>query len=146
MEQPQYNLFHRQRVDEEYSRLYDDVGLGLTIWSPLASGLLTGKYLEGISSGSRAALEGYGWLRSQLTDESALAKVRALVPVAESLGCSLAQLAIAWCAANPHVTTVLTGASRASQVAENMQALDVVPLLDDEVMARIEDAVADTPA
>jgi voltage-dependent potassium channel beta subunit len=138
MEQPQYNMLERKRVETEYRRLYDDIGLGTTIWSPLASGLLTGKYLDGVPSDSRAALPGYGWLASRLTDEKSLDVVRALVPIADSLGCSLAQLALAWCTKNPHVSTVITGASRESQVHENFGALDVIPLLDDEVMARID--------
>ncbi len=141
MEQPQYNIFERRRVEREYARLYDDIGLGLTTWSPLASGLLTGKYLDGIPDGSRATVDGYEWLAPLITDEARNAKVRALVPIAADLGCSLAQLAIAWCVKNPHVSTVITGASRVDQVTDNMGALDVVDALDDEVMARIADAV-----
>jgi voltage-dependent potassium channel beta subunit len=141
MEQPQYNLLWRRRVEAEYARLYQDIGLGLTVWSPLASGLLTGKYLDGVPEGSRAALEGYDWLSPMLTDERRNAKVRALKEVADGLGCSLAQLAIAWCAKNPHVSTVITGASRLQQVKENMAALEVLPRLDDEVMRRIDEAV-----
>jgi voltage-dependent potassium channel beta subunit len=138
VEQPQYNLLHRRRVEKEYARLYEDIGLGTTIWSPLASGLLTGKYLDGVPEGSRAALEGYDWLKDHLTDEQKNAVVRELKGVADDLGCSLAQLAIAWCAVNPHVSTVITGASRVEQVHENMRALEVLPKLDDQVMARID--------
>ena len=138
MEQPQYNMFHRARVEEEYARLYAGIGLGLTIWSPLASGMLTGKYLAGIPDDSRGALPGYDWLRRALTDEQKLTAVRALQPVATDLGCTLAQLAIAWCAANPNVSTVITGASRAEQVTENMKALDVLPKLTPQVMAQID--------
>ena len=141
MEQPQYNMLERKRVESEYRRLYDDIGLGTTIWSPLASGLLTGKYLEGVPTDSRAALPGYGWLASRLTDQASLDVVRALVPIADSLGCTLAQLALAWCTKNPHVSTVITGASRESQVHENFGALDVIPLLTDEVMARIDEVL-----
>ena len=141
MEQPQYNLLERRRVEREYARLYDDIGLGLTTWSPLASGLLTGKYLEGVPEGSRATVEGYEWLAPMITDEGQNAKVRTLVPIAEELGCSMAQLAIAWCVKNPRVSTVITGASRVEQVVDNMAALDVIDALDDEVMARIDDAV-----
>jgi voltage-dependent potassium channel beta subunit len=141
MEQPQYNLLTRDKVETEYARLYEDLGLGTTIWSPLASGLLTGKYQGGIPDDSRAALEGYGWLAPRLTDKRALAKVDALKPIAEEFGCSLAQLSIAWCAANPNVSTVITGASRASQVTENFAAIDVLPLLTPEVMTRIDAAV-----
>jgi voltage-dependent potassium channel beta subunit len=142
MEQPQYNLFHRRRVEKEYARLYRDIGLGTTIWSPLASGLLTGKYLDGVPEGSRGALEGYDWLRESLTDEQRNAVVRELKSVADELGCSLAQLAIAWCAKNPNVSTVITGASRAEQVHENMAALEVLPKLTDDVLARIDDIVS----
>lgn len=138
MEQPQYNLLHRRRVEREYARLYEDIGLGTTIWSPLASGLLTGKYLDGIPEGSRGALEGYEWLRDFLTDESNLDKVRNLKAVADDLGCSLAQLSIAWCAKNPHVSTVITGASRVDQVHENMAALEVMQSLDEGVMEKID--------
>ena len=137
-EQPQYNLFHRERVEREYARLYVDYGIGTTTWSPLASGLLTGKYGDGVPAGSRASLKGFEWLSERITDPQKLAKVRALAPIARELGCSLAQLAIAWCAKNPNVSTVITGASRPAQVVENMQALDVVPKLTAEVMARID--------
>jgi voltage-dependent potassium channel beta subunit len=142
MEQPQYNLFTRRKVEWEYARLYEDIGLGLTIWSPLASGLLTGKYLDGIPQNSRGSLPGYEWLRDALTDPKRSAKVRALKAVADDLGCSLAQLSIAWCAKNPNVSTVITGASRVDQVRENLKALEVLAQLDDSVMARIEQAIA----
>jgi voltage-dependent potassium channel beta subunit len=141
MEQPQYNLFERRRVEREYKRLYEDIGLGLTVWSPLASGLLTGKYLDGIPDGSRATLPGYEWLKDFLTDANRNAKVRKLADLAGELGCTLSQLALAWCAKNPHVSTVITGASRVEQVRENMGALDVLPLLDATVMGRIKDVV-----
>jgi aryl-alcohol dehydrogenase-like predicted oxidoreductase len=142
MEQPQYNLFTRTRVEREYARLYEDIGLGLTTWSPLASGLLTGKYLDGVPEGSRATLDGYDWLRELLTDQDANDKVRELASVADELDCTLAQLSIAWCANNPHVSTVITGASRVDQVRENMVALDVLEDLDDELMARIDEIVS----
>ncbi|MDP9465242.1 MAG: aldo/keto reductase [Actinomycetota bacterium] len=142
MEQPQYNLLDRQKVEEEYIRLYTDIGLGLTTWSPLASGLLTGKYNDGIPADSRGALAGYEWLAKQLSDGVALAKIERLRPIAADLGCSLAQMCLAWCAANPNVSSVITGASRPSQVVENFAAIDVVPLLTPEVMARIGEAVA----
>ncbi|HEX8739653.1 MAG TPA: aldo/keto reductase [Casimicrobiaceae bacterium] len=138
VEQPQYNLFHRERVERDYARLFVDYGIGTTTWSPLASGLLTGKYGNGIPAGSRASLKGFEWLSERITDPQKLAKVRALAPIAQELDCSLAQLAIAWCAKNPRVSTVITGASRPAQVVENMQALDVVPKLTAEVMARID--------
>jgi voltage-dependent potassium channel beta subunit len=138
MEQPQYNLFARRRVEREYRRLYEDIGLGTTIWSPLASGLLTGKYAEGVPADSRGALEGYEWLRDRLTDEQKNAAVLQLKGVADELDCTLAQLALAWCARNPNVSTVITGASRPEQVEENMNALDVLPRLTDEVAERME--------
>ena len=138
MEQPQYNMFHRARVEKEYARLYADIGLGLTIWSPLASGLLTGKYNNGIPADSRASLPGYEWLKSALSDPARIDSVRALQTVADDLGCTMSQLALAWCVKNPHVSTVITGASRAAQVHENMKAMEVVPLLSADVMARID--------
>ncbi len=141
MEQPQYNLFARGRVEFEYLRLYDDIGLGLTTWSPLASGVLTGKYLDGVPSDSRAALPGYEWLGNTINNEKTKERVRRLQAVAAELGCTLAQLAIAWCAKNPHVSSVITGASRASQVRENMVALEVMDRLDAGVMERIEEAL-----
>ena len=138
VEQPQYNLFHRERVEREYARLYEDYGLGTTTWSPLGSGLLTGKYNDGVPPDSRATLKGYEWLSERVLDADKLRPVRALAPIAQELGCTLAQLALAWCLKNPHVSTVITGASRPAQVTENMKALDVVPKLATDVMARIE--------
>ncbi|CAN5832357.1 aldo/keto reductase [soil metagenome] len=140
-EQPQYNLLERTRVEQEYARLFEDFGYGATIWSPLASGLLTGKYRDGIPEDSRGALSGYGWLGKRLRDERAIARVEALRPIADELGCTLAQLSLAWCTKNPNVSTVITGASRPGQVTENFAALDVIARLDDDVMARINDAV-----
>jgi voltage-dependent potassium channel beta subunit len=140
-EQPQYNLLSRKKVEREYARLFAETGYGATIWSPLASGLLTGKYRDGIPEDSRGALEGYGWLAKELTDERAVAKVERLRPIADELGCSLAQLALAWCTTNPNVSTVITGASRPSQVTENFAALDVIPALDADVLERIDAAL-----
>jgi voltage-dependent potassium channel beta subunit len=142
MEQPQYHLFERTKVEDEYARLYDDIGLGLTTWSPLASGLLTGKYLNGIPEGSRASLPGYEWLRARLTDKEENAKVQRLKDIADRLGGTLSQLAIAWCAANPHVSTVITGASNVDQVNENMKSLDILEQLTPEVLAEIDAAIA----
>jgi voltage-dependent potassium channel beta subunit len=139
MEQPQYNLFHRRRVEKEYRRLYEDIGLGTTVWSPLASGLLTGKYLDGVPEDSRANLEGYGWMRDQLTDAAKNAKVRELKAIADELGVTLAQLSIAWCAANPDVSTVITGASRVEQVRDNLGALDALEALTPDVKRRIDE-------
>ncbi len=142
VEQPEYNMLRRRKVEHDYVRLYDDIGLGLTTWSPLASGLLTGKYRGGVPEGSRAELPGYGWLRDFLVDPDANAKVERLAAVAADLDCTLAQLAIAWCARNPHVSSVITGASRVEQLRDNLGAVDVIARLDDEVMRRIEQALA----
>ncbi|MEZ4669296.1 MAG: aldo/keto reductase [Anaerolineae bacterium] len=144
MEQPQYHLFHRQRVEKEYERLYEVVGLGTTIWSPLASGLLTGKYNDGIPDDSRMNVPGYEWLKemSQREDwQKRLKAIRELGTVAQELGTTMARMAIAWCLKNPHVSTVITGASRPEQVVENMAAINVVPLLTGEVMTKIDDIV-----
>jgi voltage-dependent potassium channel beta subunit len=142
-EQPQYNLLHRERVEQEYARLYDDIGLGTTIWSPLASGLLTGKYLDGVPEGSRAALEGYEWLAKRLTDGRYNDALRRFKDVAEQgYGVTMAQLAIAWAAANPHVSTVITGASRVEQVHENMQALKALAQLDEAAVTEIAEIFA----
>ncbi len=138
VEQPQYNILWRDRVEKDYRRLYEDIGLGTTIWSPLSSGLLTGKYLNGVPDGSRATLPGYEWLRGMLTDPARNKKVADLKVIADELDISLTQLSLAWCAKNPNVSTVITGASSAAQVRENMTALDALELLTDEVMERID--------
>lgn len=148
MEQPQYNMFHRDRFEREYARLYDDVGLGTTIWSPLASGLLTGKYNDGIPKGTRLDLPGYEWLREAVESEEGrqrIEKVKQLAPIASELGCTMAQMALAWCLKNPHVSTVITGASRAEQVVENMKALAVAEQLTDDVMETIEGVLSNRP-
>lgn len=145
MEQPHYNMFVRERFEKEYARLFKDYGYGSTTWSPLASGLLTGKYNNGIPAGSRGSLPGYEWLRDSLSDEQRLAKVRALQPLADEIGASLAQMAIAWCLKNPNVSTVITGASRVSQVHENMKALDVVEKLTPDLMKRIDEILGNNP-
>lgn len=142
-EQPQYNLLHRERVEQEYARLYTDIGLGTTIWSPLASGLLTGKYLDGVPEDSRAALAGYEWLGKRLTDGRYDEALRRFKDVAEQeFGVTMAQLAIAWTAANPNVSTVLTGASRVEQVRENMRSLDALAQLDADAVRRIGEVFA----
>jgi voltage-dependent potassium channel beta subunit len=141
MEQPQYNLFHRHRVEQEYARLYEDLGLGLTTWSPLSSGVLTGKYASGIPVGSRSTLPGYEWLQASVTNPDWIAATERLRPISQELGCTLAQLAIAWCASNLRVSTVITGASRREQVVENMGAIDIIPRLDSELLRRIDRAV-----
>ena len=141
MEQPEYNLFQRDRVEKEYGPFYKSPGLGTTTWSPLASGLLTGKYNDGLPSGTRVHLKGYEWLRKQFeTPETAalVPKVRRLQALAAELGVSLPQLAIAWCARNPNVSSVILGASKPEQLRENLRALDVLDRLTPEVMARID--------
>lgn len=139
MEQPQYNMVERRKVEKEFARLYDDIGLGLTTWSPLASGLLTGKYMDGIPAGSRATLQGYEWLREYLTDESHNEDLHVLKEIADDLDASMAQVALAWVVSNPRVSTVITGASKVSQVHDNMAALDVLEAMDDETKARLDD-------
>jgi voltage-dependent potassium channel beta subunit len=138
MEQPQYHLFHRKRVEQEYARLYEDIGLGLTTWSPLASGLLTGKYKNGIPEGSRGALENMNWMREQLQDPARNKAVGELEGIAAELGGNVAQLAIAWINRNPRVSTVILGASKLSQLQDNLGALALTPKLTPEVLARID--------
>ncbi len=148
MEQPQYNMFHRERVEVEYHRLYTEIGLGTTIFSPLASGLLSGKYNDGIPEDSRANLEGYEWLRNRFTDEKAkgqIQKVVELSKLAQNLGCTTAQLALAWCLLNPNVSTVITGASKVSQVEENMKALEIVDQLTPDIVDTIEGILDNKP-
>lgn len=148
MEQPEYNMFHRERVEVEYAPLYRDFGLGTTIWSPLASGVLTGKYGEGIKEG-RLTLPGYEWLRRRFESPEGRArieKVEGLRPIAADLGASLAQLALAWALKNPNVSTVITGASRTEQLTENMKAIDIAAKIDDEVMEKIEEVLGNKPA
>lgn len=149
MEQPQYNMLHRDRVEREYARLYDEIGLGTTTWSPLASGILTGKYDDGCPPDTRASHPGMEWLRDRLVGEAGAGdreKARSLKPIADDLGCTRSQLAIAWCLLNPNVSTVITGASKVEQVEENMAALDVVPELTPEVIDRIEGILGNKPA
>ena len=138
VEQPQYNMFERKRLEGDYIRFYKDYNYGTTIWSPLASGLLTGKYNNGIPKDSRGALKGYDWLKDLLTDESKIAKVKALEPIAKDLGATLSQLALAWCLKNPFVSTVITGASRVEQVHENMKAAEIAPKITPEIMEKID--------
>ena len=138
VEQPVYNLFEQHRFAKEYKAVYEDHGIGSTTWSPLASGMLTGKYNAGIPNDSRGALKGFGWLQGQLTDKDRLAKVAALAPLAEGMGATLAQFSLAWCLQNPSVSTVLTGASRVEQVHENMKALDFVDRFTPDVMNEID--------
>jgi len=138
VEQPVYNLFERQRFGPDYADVYEEHGYGSTIWSPLASGLLTGKYNDGIPAGSRGALEELDWLQDQLTDKERLEKVAALQPLADAMGATLAQFSLAWCLQNPLVSTVMTGASRVEQVHENMKALQFVDQFAPDIMAEID--------
>ena len=145
MEQPQYNLLHRERVEVEYAPLFREFGMGTTIWSPLASGVLTGKYADGIPGDSRLALPGYEWLRQRVESPEGradMARVRKLLPIAKELGIPPAQFAIAWCIKNPHVSTVILGATRREQLEQNLGALDALDKLDDDVMKRIDLALA----
>jgi len=149
MEQPQYNLLSRERVEAEYLSLYRDLGLGTTVWSPLGSGILTGKYNDGIPADSRLGHEKYAWLRRILEGEQGqwkLAVARGLSEIAGELGCTTAQLALAWCLKNPHVSTVITGASRAAQVTENLGALAVADQLDQALLDRIDELAGNRPA
>lgn len=142
VEQPQYNLVHRERVEVEYARLYEDLGLGLTTWSPLASGILTGKYVDGIPEGSRASLSGYGFVTEQATDAALIEKIRKFVAIAAEVETTPAKLALAWTASNPHVSSVILGASSVAQLEENLGALEVLDRLTPELSARIEGVFA----
>jgi voltage-dependent potassium channel beta subunit len=145
MEQPQYNMLHRDRVESEYLPLYKEIGLGTTTWSPLASGILSGKYNNGVPPNSRAALTGYEWLKEHVITTQNVAKVKALEPVAKELGCTMAQLALAWARKNENVSTVITGATSAEQVRENMASLEFVQALNADVMNKIEGVLANKP-
>ena len=145
MEQPQYNMLHRERVEKEYLPLYREIGLGTTTWSPLASGLLTGKYNDGIPPGTRGALENYGWLREGVITQANIAKVKALEPLAKELGCTTAQLALAWARKNENVSTVITGATRPEQVEENVKSLEFVSALSGDLMERIDGVLNNKP-
>jgi voltage-dependent potassium channel beta subunit len=148
MEQPQYHMFHRERVEKEYAPLYRELGLGTTIWSPLASGLLSGKYDDGMIEGTRASHPGMEWLREELVGPKAKPRVnvvKKLKPVADRLGCTRAQLALAWCLKNPHVSSVITGATRVEQVKENMGAVSLARKLDDDTMQEIELLLSSLP-
>ncbi|MHB8637760.1 MAG: potassium channel beta subunit family protein [Fimbriimonadaceae bacterium] len=143
VEQPQYNLLHRDKVEKEFLRLYEDWKLGLTIWSPLASGILTGKYKDGIPADSRGAVPGYEWLKKSLEDQKTRSKVERLRPIAEGIGTTLAKFSIAWCAKNPNVSTVILGASKMNQLEENLSALELLPKLTAEVMLAADEALKD---
>lgn len=145
VEQPEYNLFKRQKVEVDYYTIFKNIGMGTTIWSPLASGLLTGKYNDGIPEGSRLALEGFEWLKDKTISDDKLQRVRNLGTLAADLGTSLATLSIAWCISNPNVTTAILGATKETQLIENLKALDVVPKLTVEVKQRIDDIMGTKP-
>lgn len=145
VEQPQYNLLERRKMENEFQMIFNTVGMGTTIWSPLASGLLTGKYNQGIPEGSRFALEGFDWLKDRWMVEDKINRVRNLEEVAKELGTSLATLSIAWCLTNPNVTTAILGATKKEQLQENLKALDVLPRLNTEVLQRIEDIMQTKP-
>lgn len=145
VEQPEYNLFNRQKVEADYLTIYSSFGMGTTIWSPLASGLLTGKYNDGIPEGSRLALEDYGWLKDKSYQEDKVARVRQLQAFADELGVSIVLLSIAWCIRNPNVTSAILGATKETQLVENLKALDVLPLLTDDVMAQIDTIMGTKP-
>ncbi len=145
MEQPQYNMLHRERVEKEYLPLYREIGLGTTTWSPLASGFLSGKYNKGIPPGSRATLKGYDWLGKQVITPENIAKVKQLQPIAKELGCTMAQLALAWARRNENVSTVITGATSPEQVKENMASLEFASALKHDVIERIEAVVQNKP-
>ena len=145
MEQPVYNMLQRDKVEREFLPLYDKIGLGTTIWSPLASGLLTGKYDHGLPQGSRASLKGYEWLRNNVVTPQNIEIVKQLEPIAKDLGCTMAQLALAWCGRNQNVSTVITGATSREQVLENMRAPDVSSKLDGDALSRIDGILARKP-
>ncbi|HEX2608648.1 MAG TPA: aldo/keto reductase [Flavisolibacter sp.] len=145
VEQPQYNLLERQKVDNEYLTIFQTVGMGTTIWSPLASGLLTGKYNDGIPEGSRFALEGFDWLKDRWMVDDKLSKVKQLGELAKELNTSTASLSIAWCVANPNVTTAILGATRKEQLTENLKALEVLPKLTPDVLERVETIMQTKP-
>ena len=145
MEQPQYNLFERRKVESDYSEIYKNVGLGTTIWSPLSSGLLTGKYNDGIPKNSRFGLEGFEWLKDGIISDEKIKKVKKLGELATKMGVSLAALSIAWCIKNPNVSTAILGATKKTQLTENLKALDVLPLLTEEVMEKIEKIMNNKP-
>lgn len=145
MEQPEYNLFNRQKMEADYLTIFKNIGMGATTWSPLASGILTGKYNDGIPEGSRLTLEGYGWLKDKSYTEDRLSRVRQLQTVANRLGVPLATLSVAWCLTNPNVTSAILGATKESQLVENLKALEVLPMLTTEILAEIDQIMGTKP-
>ncbi len=145
VEQPEYNLFQRFKMEVDYYTVFKNLGMGTTIWSPLASGLLTGKYNDGIPEGSRLALEGFSWLKDRTLTEQRVASVRELTKLAAKLNTPMSTLAVAWCIRNPNVTTAILGATREEQLRENLKALDVLPLLTEDVLEEIENIMQTKP-
>jgi voltage-dependent potassium channel beta subunit len=145
MEQPEYNLFNRHKLENEYLEIFKNVGLGTTIWSPLASGLLTGKYNDGIPEGTRLAIPGFEWLKDRALVEEKIKRVRTYQKIADEMGVSMAALSIAWCIKNPNVSTAILGATKKEQLLENLKALEVLPLLTEEIMQKIDDAFGTKP-
>jgi aryl-alcohol dehydrogenase-like predicted oxidoreductase len=145
MEQPEYNMFHRNKLENEFLQIFKTVGLGTTIWSPLASGLLTGKYNDGVPEGSRMAIKGFDWLADKTLTEEKISKVKRLKAVADKLSTSLAVLAVAWCIKNPNVTTAILGATKKEQLTENLKALDIYPKLSEDIMNEIETIIQTKP-
>lgn len=145
VEQPEYNLFNRRKMESEFLSIFDNIGMGTTIWSPLASGLLTGKYNNGIPDGTRMSLEGYEWLKERSVLEDKIDRVKKLGEYAESLGVSQSTLSIAWCISNPNVTTAILGATKESQLLENLKALEVLPLITTDVKSKIDDIMGTKP-
>lgn len=145
VEQPQYNLLERNKMENEFQMIFKTVGMGTTIWSPLAAGLLSGKYNEGIPADSRFGLTGFDWLRDRWIKESLLTRVKQLTALSDELGISVAAMSIAWCIRNPHVTTAILGATKKEQLQENLKALDALPILDEAVMQKIEEIVQTRP-
>jgi len=145
VEQPQYNLFERNKVENEYLQIFKNEGLGTTIWSPLAAGLLTGKYNEGIPTDSRLAIQGFDWLKERWMSDDKIAKVKSLALLAKELNVTLPALSIAWCISNPNVTTAILGATKVQQLTDNLKALEVVPLLTKEVVEKIESIMQTKP-
>lgn len=145
MEQPEYNLFHRQKMEGDYLKIFRDIGMGTTIWSPLASGLLTGKYIDGIPEDSRISMPGFEWLKERVMVQEKLEKVKKLKTVADKLGTNLATLSITWCIKNPHVTTAILGATKKEQLLQNLEALELYHKLNDEVIKEIEGIMGTKP-
>ncbi len=145
MEQPEYNMFKRNKLEEEYLHLFKHYGLGTTIWSPLASGILSGKYLDGFPEDTRLGIEGLEWLKERALKTERLEKVKKIKIIADELGVSLPKLALAWCLKNPNVSTVILGASKVSQLKENLEAIDVLPLLSKEIMEQLEEILENKP-